>query len=139
MTRAGSEQALAVYQELRARPGTSFDEAADRLGLSADERDRCRSELASLGLTAPADPESTETPRTPPGRGARLPVVVDPDVALLRLLRRERDRLQDRLAATSRAHTALEALAGPFLHAGAAPRPRSRWRSSATRSGCCAS
>ncbi|MEV7566142.1 helix-turn-helix domain-containing protein [Streptomyces tanashiensis] len=112
VTRAGSEQALAVYQELRARPEAGFDEVADGFDLSADERDRCRRELASLGLTATRE-ASDPGPR---------PLVVDPDVALLRLLRRERDRLQDRLAATSRAHTALEALAGPFLRAGAAPR-----------------
>ncbi|MBX9423726.1 MULTISPECIES: helix-turn-helix domain-containing protein [Streptomyces] len=114
VSRVGSEQALAVYQELRARPDlgfdAGFDEVADRLELSADERERCREELAFLGLTAAHGTAGT---------GAR--VVVDPDVALLRLLRRERDRLQDRLAATSRAHTAIEALAGPFLRAGAAP------------------
>ncbi|MCX4982555.1 helix-turn-helix domain-containing protein [Streptomyces sp. NBC_00572] len=132
VSRVGSEQALAVYQELRARPGTAFDEAADRLELTAEERERCREELASLGLTAPQDPSEPDapqdasgpgTPRGPETRARSLvPTVVDPDVALLRLLRRERDRLQDRLAATSRAHTALEALAGPFLRAGAAPR-----------------
>ncbi|WP_435059771.1 LuxR C-terminal-related transcriptional regulator [Streptomyces sp. bgisy060] len=118
MTRTGSDQALAVYQELRARPEAGFDEVADRLELSADERERCRQELASLGLTAPPAPDPSGRREDPTPR----PVVVDPDVALLRLLRRERDRLQDRLAATSRAHTALEALAGPFLRAGAAPR-----------------
>ncbi|MHA4775923.1 LuxR C-terminal-related transcriptional regulator [Streptomyces sp. MSC1_001] len=114
VSRVGSEQALAVYQALRARPDlgfdAGFDEVADRLELSADERERCREELAFLGLTAAHGTAGT---------GTR--VVVDPDVALLRLLRRERDRLQDRLAATSRAHTAIEALAGPFLRAGAAP------------------
>ncbi|MFD7569892.1 LuxR C-terminal-related transcriptional regulator [Streptomyces sp. NPDC059810] len=108
VSRAGSEQALAVYQQLRTRPGTGFDQVADGLQLSAEERERCREELASLGLT------------TSDSSGGRT--VVDPDVALLRLLRRERDRLQERLAATSRAHTALEALAGPFLRAGATPR-----------------
>ncbi|MEU2119367.1 helix-turn-helix domain-containing protein [Streptomyces sp. NPDC016459] len=119
VSRVGSEQALAVYQELRARPDIGFDEAADLLELSADERERCREELASLGLTAPRDqPEAAADGDARPGAHT----VVDPDVALLRLLRRERDRLQDRLAATSRAHTAIEALAGPFLRAGAAPR-----------------
>ncbi|MFB7397595.1 LuxR C-terminal-related transcriptional regulator [Streptomyces sp. NPDC056191] len=107
VSRAGSEQALAVYQQLRTH-GTGFDQVADGLQLSAEERERCREELASLGLTT-SDRSGDRT-------------VVDPDVALLRLLRRERDRLQERLAATSRAHTALEALAGPFLRAGATPR-----------------
>ncbi|MET9721794.1 helix-turn-helix domain-containing protein [Streptomyces zaomyceticus] len=120
VSRVGSEQALAVYQELRARPDSTFDEVAHGLLLSAEERERCREELASLGLTAPRDPRDRQESDAPSGAGARI--VVDPDVALLRLLRRERDRLQDRLAATSRAHTALEALAGPFLRAGAAPR-----------------
>ncbi|MFE7551251.1 LuxR C-terminal-related transcriptional regulator [Streptomyces gardneri] len=116
VARTGSEQALAVYQQLRARPGTAFDEVADRLELSAEERERCRDELVSLGLTAP--PAASPEPAAPSPAG----VVVEPDVALLRLLRRERDRLQERLSATSRAHTALEALAGPFLRAGATPR-----------------
>lgn len=117
VARTGSEQALAVYQALRTRPEATFDEAADRLDLSAEERERCRDELVSLGLTAPQDPVplGLTAPQAPV-------VVVDPDVALLGLLRRERDRLQERLAATSRAHTALEALAGPFLRAGATPR-----------------
>ncbi|MFG2903103.1 LuxR C-terminal-related transcriptional regulator [Streptomyces zaomyceticus] len=120
VSRVGSEQALAVYQELRARPDSTFDEVTHRLRLSDEERERCRGELASLGLTAPSDPR--DPPEADPAPGAGTRIVVDPDVALLRLLRRERDRLQDRLAATSRAHTALEALAGPFLRAGAAPR-----------------
>ncbi|MFH8711822.1 LuxR C-terminal-related transcriptional regulator [Streptomyces zaomyceticus] len=120
VSRVGSEQALAVYQELRARPDSTLDEVAHRLQLSSEERERCREELASLGLTAPQHPRDRPESDTPPDAGARI--VVDPDVALLRLLRRERDRLQDRLAATSHAHTALEALAGPFLRAGAAPR-----------------
>ncbi|MER6097742.1 helix-turn-helix domain-containing protein [Streptomyces sp. NPDC001728] len=110
----GGDQALAVYQELRIHPDATFDEVADRFELSAEERERCRGELAALGLTEAGEPA---------GSGASpAPVVVDPDVALLRLLRRERDRLQERLAATSRTHTALEALAGPFLQAGATPR-----------------
>lgn len=119
VARTGSEQALAVYQALRSRPGATFDQVADRLDLTAEERERCRGELVSLGLTAfPVDVPAS--PGTPSADTA--PVVVEPDVALLRLLRRERDRLQERLAATSRAHTALEALAGPFLRAGATPR-----------------
>ncbi|WP_242426819.1 MULTISPECIES: helix-turn-helix domain-containing protein [unclassified Streptomyces] len=110
----GGDQALAVYQELRIHPDATFDEVADRFELSAEERERCRDELAALGLTEAGGPA---------GSGASpAPAIVDPDVALLRLLRRERDRLQERLAATSRTHTALEALAGPFLQAGATPR-----------------
>ncbi|MFD3534421.1 LuxR C-terminal-related transcriptional regulator [Streptomyces sp. NPDC058664] len=117
VARTGSQQALAVYQELRSRPGADFDRVADRLELSADERERCRDELASLGLTVPTTDMGPDAGPDAPGIA-----VVEPDVALLRLLRQERDRLQERLAATSRAHTALEALAGPFLRAGATPR-----------------
>ncbi|MFJ8658370.1 LuxR C-terminal-related transcriptional regulator [Streptomyces sp. NPDC093795] len=124
--RVGGDQALAVYQELRIHPDATFDEVADRLELSTEERERCRDELATLGLTEPEEPaeeQAAAQAAEPAGPGApRVRTVVDPDVALLRLLRRERDRLQERLAATSRTHTALEALAGPFLRAGATPR-----------------
>ncbi|WP_137994186.1 helix-turn-helix domain-containing protein [Streptomyces vilmorinianum] len=105
-TRTGSEQALAIYLELRARPACSFDEVADGLALSAEERDRCRGELTTLGLIEPT---------------AKRPVI-DPDLALVRLLQHERDRLAHRLAETGRAQATLETLAGPFLRAGAVPR-----------------
>ncbi|MDT9693210.1 helix-turn-helix domain-containing protein [Streptomyces sp. P9(2023)] len=114
-TRTGSEQALAVYLELRARPasdsgsGTAFEDVADGLGLSADERLRCRAELTALGLITDVTDTATHT-------------VVEPDTALVRLLQRERDRLEHRLAETSRAQATLATLAGPFLRAGAAPR-----------------
>jgi DNA-binding CsgD family transcriptional regulator len=109
-TRTGSDQALAVYLELRARPASAhaFDEVADGLDLSADERERCRGELATLGLIEPAE--------------CTAHAVVDPDVALVRLLQYERDRLESRLAETSRAQTSLATLAGPFLRTSDAPR-----------------
>ncbi|MFD7321976.1 LuxR C-terminal-related transcriptional regulator [Streptomyces sp. NPDC059875] len=120
-TRTGSDQALAVYLELRARSlstsastasafasPSAFDEVADRLALTAEERERCRDELATLGLIKAAASDAH--------------AVVDPDVALVRLLQCERDRLESRLAETSRAQVTLETLAGPFLRAGAAPR-----------------
>ncbi|MGW0464561.1 LuxR C-terminal-related transcriptional regulator [Streptomyces sp. NPDC003027] len=110
-TRTGSDHALAVYLELRARPSSAFDEVADGLELSAEERERCRGELTTLGLIESNEPA-----------GTRPPTVVDPDIALVRLLQCERDRLENRLAETSRAHTSLETLAGPFLRAGTAPR-----------------
>ncbi|MER8042003.1 helix-turn-helix domain-containing protein [Streptomyces sp. NPDC094032] len=109
--RAGSEQALTLYQALRAAPGDSFDVAARRLELTDTERERCRDELIALGLLD----HGHITPERP------APVVVAPDIALLHLLQHERDRLENRLAETSRAHTTLETLAGPFLRAGLEP------------------
>ncbi|MFC8505127.1 LuxR C-terminal-related transcriptional regulator [Streptomyces sp. NPDC057411] len=109
--RAGSEQALTLYQALRATTGESFDEVACRLDLTETERERCRDELIALGLLD----HGHITPERP------SPVVVAPDVALLHLLQHERDRLENRLAETSRAHTTLETLAGPFLRAGLEP------------------
>lgn len=110
-TRAGSEQALTLYQALRATPGDPFDAVARRLELTETERERCRDELIALGLLD----HGHLTPERP------APVVVAPDIALLHLLQHERDRLENRLAETSRAHTALETLAGPFLRAGLEP------------------
>ncbi|WP_030749698.1 helix-turn-helix domain-containing protein [Streptomyces griseus] len=107
--RTGSEQALALYQELRGAPGEPFDDVARRLHLTPAERDECQAELTSLGLLEPA------------GDPAAAPAAVAPDVALLRLLQHERERLENRLAETSRAHTTLETLAGPFLRAGMEP------------------
>ncbi|MFD4374025.1 LuxR C-terminal-related transcriptional regulator [Streptomyces sp. NPDC058486] len=104
--RTGAEQALALYQALRAAPGTPLDEAARALQLTDTERERSQAELAALGLIDPASPSLS---------------VIAPDVALLALLRHERDRLESRLAETSRAHTALETLAGPFLRARTEP------------------
>ncbi|MEV5968390.1 helix-turn-helix domain-containing protein [Streptomyces sp. NPDC051921] len=109
--RTGSEQALALYQELRGTPHEPFDTVARRLELTETERDRFRAELIDLGLIEPTLAGPTKPADT----------VVAPDVALLRLLRHERDRLERRLAETSRAHTTLETLAGPFLRAGMEP------------------
>ncbi|MFD0372585.1 LuxR C-terminal-related transcriptional regulator [Streptomyces sp. NPDC059071] len=112
--RTGSEQALALYQELRSTTGASFDDAAHRLELTGAERDRCREELVSLGLIDQAAAGAD-------GTAGSVPLVIAPDVALLRLLQHERERLENRLAETSRAHTTLETLAGPFLRAGMEP------------------
>ncbi|XIE79604.1 LuxR C-terminal-related transcriptional regulator [Streptomyces sp. SBR177] len=127
--RTGSEQALALYQELRGSTGESFDDVARRLDLTKAERERCHAELVTLGLIAGPDPadgaDSADSAAGPDGGGrngrAAVPTVVDPDIALLRLLQHERERLENRLAETSRAHTTLETLAGPFLRAGMQP------------------
>ncbi|MFF2779740.1 LuxR C-terminal-related transcriptional regulator [Streptomyces sp. NPDC058052] len=104
--RTGGEQALALYQALRAAPGTPLAEAARALQLTDAEQQRAHAELTDLGLVDGSTP---------------APQVVAPDVALVGLLRHERDRLESRLAETSRAHTALEALAGTFLRARTEP------------------
>lgn len=111
--RTGSDQALALYQELRSSPGEPFHKVAERIELTGAERDRCRQELLALGLVEPTagDADVVDVAAS----------VVAPDVALLRLLQHERDRLESRLAETSRAHTALETLAGPFLRGGMEP------------------
>ncbi|MFI5620277.1 LuxR C-terminal-related transcriptional regulator [Streptomyces sp. NPDC051567] len=88
-----------------------MEQAAASLGLSAEERGGCLAELSALGLLGGAD--------DPAGRAA----VVEPGVALLELLRSERTGLRNRLAETGRIHDTLEILAGPFLRAGAVPRP----------------
>lgn len=125
--RTGSEQALALYQELRGTPGESFDDVADRLDLSKAERERCHEELVALGLIDGTPDVTREETRhgatigTTGATTAAAPAVVAPDVALLRLLQHERERLESRLAETSRAHTTLETLAGPFLRAGMEP------------------
>ncbi|MEU8539404.1 helix-turn-helix domain-containing protein [Streptomyces sp. NPDC048717] len=123
----GDDQALALYQELRGTPGETFDGAAARLELTEAEREHCRAELVALGLieqAAPSAPTAAPTPAGPTASttaSATAPTVVPPDVALLRLLQHERDRLENRLAETSRAQTTLETLAGPFLRAGLEP------------------
>ncbi|BAU85107.1 helix-turn-helix, type 11 domain protein [Streptomyces laurentii] len=136
--RMGDDQALALYQELRGTPGESFDRVAARLELTEAERDSAHAELVALGLIEPAPAattatasgtSTTATTAVCPDSG-RAPdsafttsgtTVVAPDVALLRLLQHERDRLENRLAETSRAQTTLETLAGPFLRAGLEP------------------
>ncbi|MCY0928839.1 helix-turn-helix transcriptional regulator [Streptomyces sp. H27-H1] len=47
---------------------------------------------------------------------------MEPGIALLGLLRAERERLQNRLTETARFHDTLDVLAGPILRAGATPR-----------------
>ncbi|MFJ3900157.1 LuxR C-terminal-related transcriptional regulator [Streptomyces sp. NPDC090025] len=127
--RTGSEQALALYQELRGAPGDSFDQVARRLDLTDEESARCCAELAALGLIDTVCPPMPDTDdaahRLPvpvgPAPTGPAPTVIAPDVALLRLLQHERERLESRLAETSRAHATLETLAGPFLRAGMEP------------------
>ncbi|GAA3392698.1 helix-turn-helix domain-containing protein [Streptomyces roseoviridis] len=122
-SRTGSEQTLALYQELRAAPGADFDAVALRLQLTEAERERCRAELTDLGLIETAPDPAAEPAAGPAAGPAAEPAaaVIAPDVALLRLLQHERDRLESRLAETSRAQATLETLAGPFLRAGMEP------------------
>ncbi|MGW0392132.1 LuxR C-terminal-related transcriptional regulator [Streptomyces sp. NPDC003042] len=87
-----------------------MENAAASLGLSAEERERCLAELSALGLLERSDSTTGHA-------------VVEPGIALLGLLRTERERLRHRLAEAGRIHDTLDILAGPVLRAGAGPRP----------------
>ncbi|MEU9866021.1 helix-turn-helix domain-containing protein [Streptomyces sp. NPDC047971] len=120
-----AEALLTLYQELRRRGVSSFREACAELRMAPEEYERCRVELTSLGLIVP----TTETHATIADvRDARWKpdtdtvATVDPEIALLRLLERERERLRDHLAEADRAYSTLETLAETFLRAGALTR-----------------
>ncbi|MET8506535.1 helix-turn-helix domain-containing protein [Streptomyces sp. NPDC004787] len=109
-----------VYQELRRRGVSSFAAVSDELGLSAEEYERCRAELIALGLIVPTTRTHATIADVRAGTwrpDADTVAAVDPEIALLRLLDRERDRLREHLAEADRAYANLEALAGTFLRA----------------------
>lgn len=120
-----AEALLTLYQELRRRGVSSFREACSALRMAPEEYERCRVELTSLGLIVP----TTETHATIADvRDASWKpdtdtvATVDPEIALLRLLERERERLRDHLAEADKAYSTLETLAETFLRAGALAR-----------------
>ncbi|MDH6125704.1 helix-turn-helix transcriptional regulator [Kitasatospora sp. GP82] len=105
-----SDQALAVYQELRNRGSSNYGELTAELGLSDAEAQSCWVELTQLGLLA--EPASDDSPGTV--------AVVDPEVALLRTLAQEqRDMRQRQLRAEDR-YAAIEDLAGRYMRGGGA-------------------
>ncbi|MFF0432815.1 LuxR C-terminal-related transcriptional regulator [Streptomyces sp. NPDC004327] len=107
-----------LYRELRRRGVSSFPDVAKELGLAPEEHERCRDELTSLGLIVPtgtAHAPISELRKSDWRPDLDTVAAVDPEIALLRLLERERERLREHLAEADRAYSVLETLAGTFL------------------------
>ncbi|MET9294105.1 helix-turn-helix transcriptional regulator [Streptomyces sp. NPDC003077] len=122
ITRArSSDLTLTLYQELRARGDSGYDQVVAEMGLSPDERERCRAELMALGLITSARAKRTDRPAAKNGApsvtGTEHVAVIDPETALLRLLQREQRRLQSHLAEADRSYSTLKSLAERFLRA----------------------
>ncbi|MFJ9029461.1 response regulator transcription factor [Streptomyces sp. NPDC102274] len=111
-----------LYQELRARGASSYDDVVADMQLDSEERQRCRSELLSLGLIAPTgakhDNRLALENGAPSESESDAVAVIDPEIAMLRLLHEEQQRLQTHITEASRSYSALETLAGRFLRAG---------------------
>ncbi|MEU3481240.1 LuxR C-terminal-related transcriptional regulator [Streptomyces sp. NPDC033754] len=140
----GSPDAVVhLYQELRRRGVSSLGEVGAQLRLSPEEYERCRCELTDLGLIVPTNPAQHGArgelragggsgggggrPRESDGAGDEAGdgdtvAVIDPEIALLRLLHREREQLREHLDEADRAYDTLETLAGAFLRAGSLTR-----------------
>ncbi|KJK55407.1 helix-turn-helix transcriptional regulator [Saccharothrix sp. ST-888] len=104
-----SDQALALYQELRARGSSTYDELTVELGLSGPEAQSCWAELSQLGLI------------TEPSRDEAAAVaVVDPEVALLRMLAQEQRDIRDRQQRAEDRYAAIEDLAARYMRGGGA-------------------
>jgi DNA-binding CsgD family transcriptional regulator/sugar-specific transcriptional regulator TrmB len=116
-----NDLALALYQELRARGASGLQDIASEMGLSEKETDRCRDELLGLGLVVPTGPSHDNRLELDAGMASEEEsdalTVIPPEIALLRLLERERTRLRNHLDQADRAHRTLKTLAGNFLHA----------------------
>lgn len=110
--------ALALYQELRGRGASSLRDVASEMGLTDDERDRCRDELIGLGLVVPTGPAHDDRLALRAGGASEAQTdavtVITPEIALLRLLDQERARLRDHMDL----HGRIKALAESFLQAG---------------------
>ncbi|MEU6880757.1 LuxR C-terminal-related transcriptional regulator [Streptomyces sp. NPDC046712] len=112
---------LTLYQELRSRGVSSFREACAAVRIAPEEYERCRDELTSLGLIVPTS--STHATVSDIRDANWKPdtdtvAAIDPEISLLRLLDRERERLRNHLTEADRAYSTLETLAGTFLRAG---------------------
>ncbi|WP_329621951.1 helix-turn-helix transcriptional regulator [Streptomyces sp. NBC_01255] len=143
---------MTLYQELRRRGVSSLGEVGAQLRLSPEEYERCRDELTDLGLIVPTNPaqhgaraelraglRAGEGGHRQDGTGhgdgdgngggdgngdgdGDTVAVIDPEIALLRLLHREREQLREHLDEADRAYGTLETLAGAFLRAGSLTR-----------------
>ncbi|MET9721793.1 helix-turn-helix transcriptional regulator [Streptomyces zaomyceticus] len=120
-----TEVLLAVYQELRRRGVSDFEEVRRDLGLAPDEYERCRGELLALGLIVPTGQAHATIAAVQDGSwrsDTDTVAAIDPEIALLRLLERERERLREHLAEADEAYSTLEILAGSYLRAEALTR-----------------
>ncbi len=111
---SSSEQALALYQELRTRGSCNFDELTAELGLSHSDALSCWAELRQLGLLA--EPGGATTATDAPVTAA----VVDPEVALLRMLALEQRDMRARQQSAEDRYSAIEDLAGRYMRGGGA-------------------
>ncbi|MEU8466098.1 helix-turn-helix transcriptional regulator [Streptomyces sp. NPDC029003] len=117
-----ADRVLALYQELRLRGVSHLNDVFRELGLDPAESEQWGAELAALGLIVPtgtthATRADLQSDAWQPGPDAVA--AVDPEIALLRMLQRERERLREHLDESDRTYSALETLAGRFLRAGA--------------------
>ncbi|MBC9716520.1 response regulator transcription factor [Streptomyces sp. TRM66268-LWL] len=121
---SGTDTTLNLYQELRTRGVTSLDQVGEDLGLSPAQRAEHRAELLELGLIVPTGEQHDDRLALlngrPPEATSDNIAVVEPEAALLRLLRQEQERLRAQLTQANRTHDVLASLADRFLHAGAA-------------------
>ncbi|MFI8993335.1 LuxR C-terminal-related transcriptional regulator [Streptomyces sp. NPDC053542] len=117
-----TDLALALYQELRSRGASSFDAVVSDMALGPEERERCRNELLDLGLIVHTGTAHDNQLALASGKRAESDTdavaVIDPEIALLRLLEKERLRLREHLHQADEAYSTLETLAGSFLRAG---------------------
>lgn len=105
-------------------PGAgSYEKVVTDLELETEERERCRSELLDLGLIIPTGSKHASRLDVENGTPAEAETdgvaVIDPEIALLRLLQREQQRLRTHLAEADASYSALESLVGRFLRPGA--------------------
>jgi hypothetical protein len=107
---SSSEQALVLYQELRNRGSCNVEELTAELGLSRPEAESCWAELRELGLIA--EPGGADDPVTA--------AVVDPEVALLRMLALEQRDMRARQQRAEDRYSAIEDLAGRYMRGGGA-------------------
>ncbi|WP_346776461.1 helix-turn-helix transcriptional regulator [Streptomyces sp. HNM0574] len=113
---------LTLYQALRGRGASSFAESVADLGLTPEETADCRAELVALGLIVPTGTAHDSRLALDDGSGSEeetdAVAVIDPEIALLRLLEREQRRLREHLTEADQAYERLEHLAARFLRAG---------------------
>ncbi|MER5641796.1 LuxR C-terminal-related transcriptional regulator [Kitasatospora sp. NPDC002227] len=105
-----SEQALELYQELRTRGACNFGELTAELGMTDQDAQSCWVELLQLGLIAEPGPDDEPT----------TIAVVDPEIALLRMLAYEQQDMRARQQRAEERYSAIEDLAGRYMRGGGA-------------------